>query len=197
MRTPMSSWKWRFIGLGTALTLATQVLGAPAGGPASTETPEAVYEQGVALQRSGQHVRSIPYFEAVARAIPNETEVQLALGMAYYNASIQTTLGPEAVRYVVATSQERARLRGLALGAIRRAGSVARTPAESARALGVEARVLELIGAPAEAREALEKALSFTPDDPLLQRSRVRVNGALCPRAHFGASRPVARMNAN
>ena len=146
-------------------------------GPAERPSgdPRADFARAVALQREGQHSRSVPYFRAAAAADPRVAQLHVELGKALHNASIQMDFSGRAVRFVVARSQDRARLRHEALAALERGAALAAGPDERWPAWFAHARVLEMSGDVAGALVSVERGLESAPGERPLQRAHARL----------------------
>lgn len=137
--------------------------------------PRRDFARAVALQREGQHSRSVPFFRAAAEADASVAMLHLELGKALHNASIQMDFSGRAVRFVVGRSQDRAQLRREALTALERGAALAPGPGEQAAAWFAHARVLELSGDLAGALRSAERGLESAPAEPILQRAHARL----------------------
>lgn len=157
--------------------------------PGPTGNPAVDYARALQLQRSGQHLASVPFFRSVSRASPRDGGLHLDYGVALHNESIQTDVTRGAVRFVVPCSDERARLRRESLVELRTAIALAATDEDRAYAWSVDSRLLEIMGRPLEAREALERALVIRPDEPALLDAYARLNRTLYVRADLAAQR--------
>ncbi len=174
---PVRLTRFALVGL-MALVLAS---GCGAGGtsPALVERPSGDprrdFARAVALQREGQHWRSVEFFRAAAQADPASALLQVELGKALHNASIQMDFSGRAVRFVVGRSQDRARLRHEALAALERGAALAPGPGEQVAAWLAHARVLELAGDVAGALLSVERGLESAPGTPALLGARARL----------------------
>jgi hypothetical protein len=171
----------RLVALACALACAASCApaAAPPGTPAASERPSGDprqdFARAVALQREGQHSRSVTFFRAAAQADPGTALLQLELGKALHNASIQMDFSGRAVRFVVGRSQDRARLRHEALAALERGAALAPGPGEQVAAWLAHARVLELSGDVAGALASVERGLTSAPLEPVLLRAHARL----------------------
>lgn len=138
--------------------------------------PELAYERAVQLQQGGDHLASIPYFRIARNAHPEASEVHVALAQALHNAAIATDLRFGAVRFKVASSEERLLLEREAISELREAQRRAQSPSEYEYATLNLVRTLEMLGLPADALRELE-ALKGSPHDErayFAQEARLR-----------------------
>ena len=159
----------------------------PAAGPgAVAERPSGVpqrdFARAVALQARGQHLESVAFFRSAAGADPENGGLHLELGKALHNASIQMDFSGRGVRYVVARSQDRARLRHESLAELERAIELAPDPGARAFALYTRSRLLDQSGDVAAALASVDSALALMPGERVLHETRARLDGRLRPR---------------
>src|SRR5205814_5338316 len=100
--------------------------------------PQRDFARAVSLQGKGHHLESVAFFRSAAEADPENGGLHLELAKALHNASIQMDFSGRGVRYVVARSQDRARLRHAALAEVQRAIELA--PDAGARAFALYTR---------------------------------------------------------
>jgi len=152
--------------------------GAPVADAPSGE-PRRDFARAVQLQREGEHARSVAFFRAAADADPETGGLHLELGKALHNASIEMGFSGHAVRFEVARSQDRARMRREALAEIRRA--IEREPDPGARSYAwfLHSRVLELSGYVIDALESVERGLELNPSEPTLRAAQARLEARL------------------
>jgi len=170
-------------GLAAAFGLLVAFGCAPVDHPPTTERPSGEprqdFARAVELQRQGEHVMSVAFFRAAAEAESQEPGIHVELAKALHNASIQMGFSGHGVRYAVARSQDRARLRNDALVEIDRALELARDPSDQAAMWLVRARVLELSGYVADASASADRALALVPRDATVQAWRARLDARL------------------
>ena len=108
---------------GLLLLVASCAPGGPS--PPATERPSGVpqadFARAVALQRQGEHARSVPFFRSAAEGEPDVSGLHAELAKALHNATLQMGFSGHGVRFAVARSQDRARMRNEALAEIQRA----------------------------------------------------------------------------
>jgi tetratricopeptide (TPR) repeat protein len=129
---------------------------------------KAAYERGVALQRAGHHIESVPFFRRAMQAHQEISRLHLEYGEALHNAAIQTDQRFGFVRFVVPSSQERAALANEAILELRRSAELARTADERAYALFILGRTQSLIGIQADALESVMMAQALAPNVSVL-----------------------------
>jgi tetratricopeptide (TPR) repeat protein len=137
------------------------------------------FARAVALQQQGEHVKSVSFFRAAAEAESQRPELHVELAKALHNGSIQMGFSGHGVRYAVARSQDRARLRNDALVEIDRALELESDPRQQAAMWLIRSRVLELSGYVADARVSADRALGLVPQDPSIQALRARLDARL------------------
>ena len=134
-----------------------------------TGVPSADFAHAVELQRQGQHWKSVAYFRAAAEADPQRSLLHIELGKALHNATREMGFSGHGVRFAVATSQQRARLRDEALAEMQRAIDLEPDPQQRAAMWAIRARALELYGYVADARVGAGQALALQPAGPYLR----------------------------
>ena len=152
--------------------------GAPAAEAPSGE-PRHDFARAVELQRAGDHLQSVPFFRAAALAEPMQSGLHLELGKALHNASIEMGFSGHAVRFEVARSEDRARMRREALAEVRRAIELEPDPGARAYSWFLHARMLELAGYVLDAHASVERALELNPSEPTLLAARARLEARL------------------
>ena len=105
-----------------------------------TGVPSADFAHAVELQRQGQHWKSVAYFRAAAEADPQRSLLHIELGKALHNATREMGFSGHGVRFAVATSQQRARLRDEALAEMQRAIDLEPDPQQRAAMWAIRAR---------------------------------------------------------
>src|SRR5262249_12000533 len=137
------------------------------------------FARGVELQRQGEHVRSLPFFRAAADVAFQEAQPHEELAKALHNASIQMGFSGHGVRYAVARSQDRARLRNEALLELDRALALEPDPREQAAMWLIRSRMLELSGYVLDARLCVERADALAPETPVIKAWHDRLDRRL------------------
>lgn len=172
------------VSVAAAAILLLAVSCTPAAPPhAATEQPSGVpqadFARAVALQRQGEHARSVPFFRAAAEGDPSLSGLHAELAKALNNATIQMGFSGHAVRFAVARSQDRAAMRNEALAEIQRAIELEDRPQELAALWLIRARIFELNGCVADARLCVERGLALAPSEPVLLASAARLDTRL------------------
>ena len=130
---------------------------------AETLTAPEAYDRGVALQRNGEHVASVPYFRRAVELEPGLRQPHDDLALALHDAAIQTELADARVRLVVPSSDRRVAMLREALEELDRAERLAPSPAEHALVHGTRGRMYQLWGFPNEALEEFDRAVACAP----------------------------------
>ena len=168
-----------------AILLLAASCAPPAPGPAATERPSGVpqadFARAVALQRQGEHARSVPFFRAAAAGDPDVSGLHAELAKALNNATLQMGFSGRGVRFAVARSQDRAAMRNEALAEIQRAIELERRPRELAALWLIRARIFEQCGYLPDARLCVDRGLEISPGEPALASAASRLDARLRP----------------
>jgi len=141
--------------------------------------PEQDFARAVALQQQGEHLASVPFFRAAAAGRPELSGLHAELAKALHNASIQMGFSGHGVRFAVARSQDRARMRHEALAEIARAIDLEDGLRERAALWLIRSRIEELCGYVADARASVDRGLELQPGDAILVAAAGRLDTRL------------------
>jgi len=166
---------------GLLLLVASCAPGGPS--PPAAERPSGVpqadFARAVALQRQGEHARSVPFFRSAAEGEPDVSGLHAELAKALHNATLQMGFSGHGVRFAVARSQDRARMRDQALAEIQRAIDLEGRPRELSALWLIRSRIFEQCGYIADARVCVERGLELEPGEPVLTASAARLDARL------------------
>jgi tetratricopeptide (TPR) repeat protein len=181
MRVRLSLWA-ALVALLAIASACRNMAKSPGGAPAAeapSGEPRRDFARAVELQRAGDHLKSVPFFRAAAQAEPMRSGLHLELGKALHNASIEMGFSGHAVRFELARSEDRARMRREALAEVRRSIELEPDPGARAYSWFLHARMLELAGYVLDAHASVERALELNPSEPTLIAARARLEGRL------------------